>query len=155
MSKNELQNIEWLLFSQERLIRNIDPNISVHIVSTETGGKQLVIDNISENSLGKLKFITNTDQNNTYLSLYCFKVYLYGTIIPLNIDGLCESIINIFRNSDINSYINKEKVFQPFDNNNFDGASISEFVDKFTSLSPLSPKTSNLIKFYKLLINVD
>lgn len=155
MSKPDLQHRDWLLYSQERLIRDIDPNISVDITTTATGVKQLVVTNISEASLGKLKFITNTDQNNNYLYLYCFKVFIFGSPTPLNIDGLCESVINIFRNSDINSFINQEKVFQPFKNNNFNDSSISEFVDNYTSLSPLSPKTSNLIKTYKLLLNLD
>ena len=154
-SAPDLQHRDWLLYSQQRIIQNIDPNISIVIMDTANGGKILRVTNISEESIGKLKFLTNTDHNNNYLYIETFNVYIYGSPTPLNIYGLEEIIMNIFRNSDINSFINGEKVFQPFKDDNFKGDNISLFIDRYTELNPLSPNTAGKIKTYQFDLNPD
>jgi methylglyoxal synthase len=90
----DLKHRDWLLYSTKRIIQSVDENISVEIIDTPNGGKKLIASEITEADIDKIAFLTNTDQNNNYLYLEDFQVYIAGSISPLNIPGLKETVMN-------------------------------------------------------------
>jgi len=159
MSK-DLTSRDWLLNSTKSLILSVDENISVEIVDTPDDGKVLIASGISESSINKLKFITNTDQNNNYLYLEDFQVYLPGNFTPLVVPGLKEVVINAFRNSDINAFVKSEKVHYPFVAGNMMTLknpihTFSTFIDAYTSLLANIFGTYGSVKVYSITLNPD
>ena len=159
MSK-DLTSRDWLLNSTKSLILSVDENISVEIVDTPDDGKVLIASGISESSINKLKFITNTDQNNNYLYLEDFQVYLPGNFTPLVVPGLKEVVINAFRNSDINAFVKSEKVHYPFVVGNMmtqnrPSYTFSTFIDAYTGLLANIFGTYGSVKVYSITLNPD
>jgi len=152
---NDLQHRDWLLFSTKSIILSVDPSISVFIENTPNGGKILRARQVSEETIGNLKFIVNTDQNNNYLYLEDFKVYIQGYIAPVDIPGIVPTFINVFRNSDINGFLQNNKTHIPFLPSNFNGLTVNEFVDQYTALQPTTLDTFGYVKFYEFVLNPD
>jgi len=160
----DLLHRDWLLFSTSKMIQAVDQSISINIIDTQNGekngGKLLIASGISEESIGKLNFIVNTDINNNYLYLEDFKVYSFGNYTPLNIYGLKEIMINIYHASDVQGFLRGEKTHTPFDvknfiNTSFKGKTFSQYIDELTGLLPYTPDTSNKIKTYQITLNPD
>ena len=156
----DLQHRDWLLFSTKQIIQMIDPSISVDIMTTANDGKVLVANCIPESSIDKLQFLVNTDQNNNYLYLEDFSVYRSGSIEPLNVPGLVNIMTNNFRTSDINGFLQSNKLHTPFSVTNFQdstftGTTLSEFIDQYTGLLPFSPTTYGMVKIYSFTVNPD
>ena len=155
LTSPDLQQRDWVLFSMQNLIENVDPQISVKIVTLGTS-KLLVASQISENSITKLSFLTNNDANNNYLYLENFSVYLNLYNEPLNIPGLNEIVINQYRRSDIiNGFIAGKNTFQPFCSCNLGNINFNEMVDNITSIIPGCTSTKNKQKFYEIVLNPD
>ena len=159
MSK-DLTSRDWLLNSTKSLILSVDENISVEIVDKPDNGKMLIASGISESSINKLKFIVNTDQNNNYLYLADFQVYLPGNFTPLVVPGLKEVIINAYRNSDINAFVKSEKVHYPFVVGNMmtqnrPNYTFSTFIDAYTGLLANIFGTYGSVKVYSITLNPD
>lgn len=151
----DLEQRDWVLFSMQNLIENVDPLISVQIITLGTT-KLLVASQISENSITKLSFLTNNDANNNYLYLEHFSVYLNLYNEPLSIPGLSEIVINQYRRSDIiNGFIPGKKTFQPFCSCNLGNTNFNDMVDNITSVIPGCTSTKNKQKFYEIVLNPD
>jgi len=154
----DLTHMDWLFFSQQKLIENIDPNVSITYESTRDGGKSMIISGIDEKMIDKLNFLTNTDQNNNYLYLESFGVYVSGLVKPLEIPGINDIVLNIYRNSDIYSFIVGNKLHDPFNviknikNSTFTGRTFGKFIDEYTSLIPYVLSTSGRSKRFELVL---
>jgi hypothetical protein len=154
----DLKHRDWLLFSTKSLILSVDQNISVKIIDTPNGGKLLIASGISETAIDKLHFIVNTDQNNNYLYLEDFKVYKKNSPKPLNIPGLKDIMINVFRSSDAFNFVSDNKTHIPFSGSNFKTASVdtfSQYIDKLSSFLPHTLSTNGSEKTYEIVLNPD
>jgi hypothetical protein len=152
--QEDLTHTNWLLFSQEQLIRLVNPAISTRIINLPDKN-YLVASNISEADITRIFLLTNTDVNNNYLYLESFKVFLDNAPDPLNIPGLEDNILDIVRKADIISFVANNKVSYPFSKNLFNNSTINQFIDNYTNLIPNSPKTYNRIKTYTIVLNPD
>jgi len=112
--QRDFKHEDWLLFSQQKLIESIDPKVSITYVDKPNGGRNLVISGIDPVKIDDYQFLTNTDQNNNYLYLDKFNVYLSGAYKPLEIFGLNDIMLNLYRNSDIKGYLESKKTHKPF-----------------------------------------
>ncbi len=153
----DLKHADWLVFTQEKLIQSVSTNISTQIVKTETT-RFLIIGDIQEDDLDKLEFITNTDRNNNYLHLEKFEVYISNSPKPVNIPGLGNIVVNAFRQSDANGFLEGYKTHRPFDvhqfvGSNFDGCSFSDFIDEYSARIPFAPTTTRKVKTYEIILN--
>ena len=72
MNSKDLTHADWCLFTQTRLIESVNPEIVCEIVNFSSEKKLLFVSNVTEADLLKIKFLTNTDQNNNYLYLEDF-----------------------------------------------------------------------------------
>ena len=155
----DLKHRDWLLFSIKSILLQVNENICVDIIDTPDGGKRLIANGILPETIEKLDFIVNTDQNNNYLYLEDFKVYSVLSFSPLNIPGLKEVIQNVFRTSDINAFLKGDKIHKPFDvenykkNTSFKGASFNEFIISFASLIPFTTNVKDVT--YSIVLNPD
>jgi len=151
------------LYATQSLIANVDSSISTEILVTPNDGRLLKVCNITEDKIGKLYFLTNTDQNNNYLYLESFKVFIGTQKSPLNIPGLSEACIDFFRRSDINGFISESKTHIPFAGTNIRSSNIgfSEvtnfniFIDYLTTLLPYVTSTKDYVKTYEMYLNPD
>ena len=157
-----MKHRDGLFFSTKNIILQINQDITVDIIDTPDGGKRLIASGIDIDTIENLKFIVNTDQNNNYLYLEDFKVFVNGHIGALNIPGLSDIIINVFRTSDINAFLNGDKTHKPFSVNNFsylagssyDGNSFSDFISTFTNMIPFTPYVNRNVS-YSITLNPD
>lgn len=156
----DLQHRDWLLLSSKKLLLAVNYNISVSIVDTFNGGKLLIAQNISEKDIDKLPFLTNTDQNNNYLYLEDFNVYVEGSFTRKNLPGLKDVVINSYTTSDIDSFLTNQKLHYPFNvksftNSTFKGTTFSEFIDQYSGLTPFTATTFGYVKTYEVVLNPD
>ena len=157
---SKIDTKDWLLNSQKALILKVDANISTVIVNDGIN-KKLYVENVSEGIIDKLYFITNTDQNNNYLYIEDFKVYIGGSPTPCPIQGLDDTVKDVYYNSDISSFLNGDKIQYPFNgllyqqNCAFRGTTFSEYVDFASACTPLSPTTIGFKKTYAFTVNPD
>ena len=151
----DLTQLDWLLFSTQQLIEQVDPNIPVQIVQNDYGEKVLIASQISQDTISKLYFITNNDFNKNTLQLVDIFVYLDSYRDPVKIPGLREIVVNnIFKISDVNSFVNGNKLQYPFENSNMKySSSFNDFVDKLSSYTPYAAQTTGKNKIYKIVLN--
>ena len=71
----DLQHRDWLLESTIFRLKKIDSNLSIRIITT-VNQKLLIVNRITEETLPKLSFLVNTDNNNNYLYLENIQVFL-------------------------------------------------------------------------------
>lgn len=145
---NDLKHSDWLFFSQQKVIQKMVPS-----VTTSIRGKKLVISNISEDDLLLLEFFTNTDSNNNYLYLESVNVNLADSDSSLLISGLQDTMLDVYRLSDLNSYLSDLKVHTPFNNTAFNGISVGDFIDNLTSALPTVPDSKGLTKIFTLTLS--
>lgn len=150
----DLNSADWLCFFTKAMINKVNPNIIVDITKKKDNNgitiKRLIyIRNISEEDLLNLKFLTNTNDNNNYLYIEYFGVEIDNG--KLNIPGLNEIMLNIWRHSDSYAFEKDEKFFYPFK----DITNINTFIDDYTSLDKTMTKTNNKKKIYSLVLNPD
>ena len=155
MSESDLKHRDWLLFSMKSIIQSTDESISIFIEDRPDGGKVLRATTISEKTIGNLPFITNTDQNNNYLYLEDLMVYIDGHIAPLEVPGLKDVAIEVYRKSDINAFLQYNRTHFPFSINSYKGLNFNEFVDQYTALQPTTLNTTGYVKTYEIVINPD
>ena len=167
MDEPDYKHADWLLFTQEKLIQKVCKNsVSISYYVKPNGTKNMRVNGITDLDISRLMFLTNTDQNNNFMYLDGFNVYINNGIIPIQVPGLEEAVINLFRNSDLNSFIeltNSTKTHMPFSienimdsNNNFDGnKTFNDYVDQFTAMLPCGPNTTGVPRLYELLICPD
>jgi hypothetical protein len=153
---DDLKSRDWLLFSTKSLILSVDQNISIQIIDTPDGGKRLIANGITDNSIEKLYFIVNTDRNNNYLYLEEFNVYKKNSSKPLNIPGLDDIMKNAFRSSDALNFISDNKTHKPFAGSNFKTTSsdtFSQYIDELTGFLPNTLTTKGVEKTYEIILN--
>ena len=158
----DLQHRDWLIKSTLKLIQEIDTNIRFKIHSPTLTQKVLIISNISEGTLEKLKFLANTDANNNYGYLEHISVYLANDVDTLNIPvpGLIENSKNAWEKADILAFEAGNKNMFPFLNPFLDPVtktpiSIPRYVDIMTSMIPWSTKTFGKAKIFRIIFNPD
>ena len=157
----DLKHRDWLLYSQIALIQKIDPSIPVRIVPFGDNQRRLVISNLSNDQLERLRFFTNTDQNNNYLYIEQFNIYIDGFQNPKNIAGLNKIMIEMFRYSDATAFLLGEKTHNPFNADKFtnekgDVSSIDAFVNNFLRKIPKAiAKASGYLYRYEVVLNPD
>jgi len=152
---NDLKHRDWLLYSQQKLIQLNAPNVTSMISYVADGGARLTLSNISEADLIKLNFFTNTDQNNNYLYLENVDINLGNSVSPILISGLLDTMLDIFRLSDLTGYLGDSKTHNPFTITAFNGKSVGEFIDTLTAALPTVPDTLGIPKKFTLVLNPD
>jgi len=158
----DLQHRDWLIRSTLKLIQEIDTNIRFKIHAPTLTQKVLIISNISEGTLEKLKFLANTDSNNNYGYLEHISVYLANDVDTLNIPvyGLIENTKSAWEKADILAFEAGNKNMFPFLNPFLDPVtktpiSIPRYVDIMTSMIPWSTKTFGKAKIFRIIFNPD
>jgi hypothetical protein len=151
----DLKHRDWLLFSQQKVIQLNAPSVTSRISYVADGGARLTLSNISEADLVKLNFLTNTDHNNNYLYLETATVNLSTSVSPLLISGLNDTMLDIFRLSDLTSYLAGSKTHIPFSDTAFNGISVGAFIDNLTAALPTVPDTYGIPKKFTLVLNPD
>ena len=119
MNIPENTHADWLLTSQECLIKKVSPSLSTEII-TDSDNHYLYITQIPTDQLFKLEFITNTDQNNNYLYIKTIKMYLNGSSTPLEVIGIEDTMKKMYDYTDINSFINNGIKHIPWADENFE-----------------------------------
>lgn len=158
MASSDLKSVDWLATSTKQLIAAIDPSVSVEIASDGASSLQISINGISEDTISKLQFLTNTDYNNNILYLADFSVYISGNISPLNVAGLNNIAISLYNQSDLTTFVGGIKVKQPFadsnikNNANPPASSFNELIDQLTSIIPYTKSTVEVTKTYAIIL---
>jgi hypothetical protein len=164
MFKPDLTHSDWCLFTQEKLIQNTVTDVSITYYKKANGTTNMTISGIKPADIAKLKFLTNTDQNNNYLYLEQFNVYINNGFNPLVIPGLNEVIQNFFRNSDMMGYLDDKKTHLPFSNANIQSGqnvakTFNEFIILGTKLIPyipnITPENLNTTVKYEIILCPD
>lgn len=105
---------DWLLTSQECLVKSIDASLSTELI-TNGNEKLLVIKRIPADKLVQMKFITNTDQNNNYMYLSDLAMYTdTNSLAPLNTNVIEPILIKMFAAADAEAFINTKITHSPF-----------------------------------------
>jgi hypothetical protein len=137
---------------QRSLFHLVDKNINVKIEEPI-----LTASNIFGEIFQHLSFVTNDPsfQNNQYEHLIGLNIFIDNELKPIQIPGLFEIVTEYMRLSDVKSYINKERIFKPFEEgfgpNHY---SIDQIVDFISELSPRFASTRGKIKKYELILDV-
>lgn len=157
----DLMSRDWVLASVIKLAQAVDPLIVANIENTCNGGKLLYLSNISENAIERISVLTNNDQNNNYLYVEDFKVYLDNQLTPITFPELTKVVANMYKYSDVQAFIAGNKTQKPFLVSNFGGTSdykgktFSGFVDYLSAVVPFVPSTRNKVKKFTIVLNPD
>jgi hypothetical protein len=100
---------DWLLTSQECLVKRIDASLSTEII-----GRSLFIKRIPAFKLAQMEFITNTDQNNNYMYLENLSIYKNNSYAPLNTTVIEPILIKMFASSDSDAFVKSRITHSPF-----------------------------------------
>ena len=140
-SKPDLTTSDWLIFSTEKSIKRINPNIV-----TQNGNNRLIVQNVSSDDLKKISLFTHNSTNNNYLSLNLIQITLNKQVVLL--PGLNEIVKEIYKDEDNIANNEDKKFFQPF-------VYLDELVDKFTFIVPFYPKLAGKEKYYTFIFIVN
>jgi len=110
----DLTSRDWVAASTKQLVLSVDASVSVEFEYYPDGGMKIFLNNISESTIGKLSFLTNTDFNNNYLYLEDFNVFINNNFSPLDIPGLFAIADSLYKQSDITAFLAGNKLKQPF-----------------------------------------
>ena len=119
MDSSDKTHADWLLTSQECLVKNADPSLSTTIEHLSDGTQCLIIQQIPSDVMSQLSFITNTDQNNNYLYIEKINMYLNGCSTPVDVIGIENTLIKLYNVSDTNSFISYNNVHSPWRDESF------------------------------------
>ena len=161
MASSDLTSRDWVAASTKQLVLSVDPSVSVDLKYYPDGGMKIFLYGISEATIGKLSFLTNTDFNNNYLYLEDLNVYINNNISPLNIPGLFDITNSMYKQSDIKEFLAGNKVKQPFAPSNIQstslppGSTFNDLVDTLTGVIPYVESTVNHVKTYEIVLNPD
>lgn len=161
MSSSDLTSRDWVAASTKQLIASLDASVSVTLEYQSNGGLKIRIQNISEETISRLKFLTNTDFNNNYLYLEDFSVYIKNSISPLDIPGIEEIANSLYKQSDIQEFLAGHRVKEPFAPNNLGhtslppGSTFNDLVDALTATIPYVQSTYGYVKTYEIVLNPD
>ena len=158
----DLTHADWWIRTTTKLAQKVDSSLRVSVLKLTNNTQHLVIENISEETLPKLSFLTNTDQNNNYGYLEIFNVYTtndYSTT-PISVPGLNDLLVSVWSNSDTDAFLNDKKTFTPFfqplnDPVTKKPLSIKKYIDTLTATIPWAPKTTGQTQYYSIVVNPD
>lgn len=120
-----------------------------------------------------LRFLTNTEQNNSYLFLENFSIFnINNPTNPLNVPGISSIMQELFIQSDYEAFIRGDKTHLGFSTQNFlfsdfrnnapnifngdgFGPSINDFINLYTSLIPFSARTTPGSKLHSITLITD
>jgi hypothetical protein len=164
MSKppTDLTHADWWIRIHIKMLQKIDQSLRFSVLKFSNNTQHLHIENISEETLPKLCFLTNTDQNNNYGYLEHFHVYTTNdnSKTPISVPGLKDLLVSIWNNSDTDAFLAGKKTQTPFLhplNNPITKKpmSIKDYIDMITSTIPWSPKTAGQTQYYSIAVNPD
>jgi len=113
----DLEHADWLVYTTISMVQNVNPNIVTRFSKTENK-RHLILYNVSEQDILNLYFLTNTDSNNNYLYLEEFVLFFNNNqSTGITIPGLKDLVLDIWRNTDANAFINEQKTYKPFNIN--------------------------------------
>jgi hypothetical protein len=144
-----------------KLLQSVDT--SLRFVIRRVGKTQhLVVENISEETLSKLFFLVNTDQNNNYGYLETLQVFTKDDYsrTPVPIPGFSTLANAIWNEADAKGFIAGETTQTAFKtplNNPLtnEPLSIPQYVDLITAIIPWAPKTLGKEKIFSIVLNPD
>jgi len=160
---NDLKSRDWLIYTTKDFLRTIDPSIFTDIQYKGDGGRILIVSNVSEETIDKLAFITNTDKNNNYGYLEGFSVYIKGEKEPVDLGDFSETVIEMYRSSDADGFLNGKKTHTPFSVSNLknvpafntEGKRFADYVDFISGTLQGSRSTYGLVKLFTFVFNPD
>ncbi len=140
-----------ILAIQASLLKKVNPNIIINIVNNDT---LLIAADVSEDDFANLIFITNNPSfGNSYMYLSNIEVYLDNNLEHTEIYGLLPIVSQQVAQSDATAYINAARTHQPFIDGFQRGITISQLIDRLSSLSVNTPDTRGKVKRFKLYID--
>ena len=115
MNAPDKPHADWLLTTQECLIKKIDSSLSTRIEHFPEYEKRfLTIQQIPLSKFKQLYFITNTDKNNNYLYIEKINIYINGSSTPVDIIGVEDTLTQMYDFSDTDSFITGGKTHTPW-----------------------------------------
>ena len=158
----DLTHADWWIHTTQKLLQSVDTNLRFKIERRDDKTQHLHVANISEETLSKLFFLVNTDQNNNYgylENIFVFTEDDYSRT-PIEIPGVSELANGIWDNADAFGFINSQKTETPFLNplNNpitNEPLSFPQYVDLITAIIPWLPKTFGKVKKFGIVLNPD
>jgi len=158
----DLTHADWWIRTTQKLLQSVDTNLRFKIEKHPNNTQHLHVANISEETLSKLFFLVNTDQNNNYgylENIFVFTEDDYSRT-PIGIPGVSELANGIWDNKDAFGFINSQKTETLFLNplNNpitNEPLSFPQYVDLITAIIPWLPKTLGKVKIFGLVLNPD
>jgi hypothetical protein len=158
---NDLKSRDWLIYTTKQILRSIDPSIITDIEYTGDGGRVLIIRNISEETIDKLTFIVNNDQNNNYGCIQKFHVYIKGEKDPIDLGDFSETVVELYQTSDADGFVNEKKTHTPFSVSNLknvtsfnsEGKRFADYVDFISGTLQGSRSTYGLVKRFEIILN--
>jgi len=158
----DLTHADWWMRSIQKLLQSVDTNLRCRIVKRPNNTQHLHVANVSEETLSKLFFLVNTDQNNNYGYLEFFHVFTQDDYsrTPIEIPGVSELANGIWDNKDAFAFVNSQKTETPFLNPLYnpitnEPLSFPQYVDLITAIIPWLPKTLGKVKIFELVLNPD
>ena len=158
----DLTHADWWIRTTAKLAQNVDSSLRISVLKFSNNTQHLIIENISEETLPKLSFLTNTDQNNNYGYLEIFNVYTTNDYsqTPISVPGLKDVLVSVWSNSDTDGFLHGKKTFTPFfqplnDPVTKKPMSIKNYIDMITATIPWAPKTTGQTQYYSISVNPD
>jgi hypothetical protein len=157
----DLTHADWWIRVTVKLLQSVDT--SLRFITRRVGKTQhLIVKNISEETLEKLFFLVNTDQNNNYGYLEVLQVFTKDDYsrTPVPIPGFSTLANAIWNEADAKGFVAGETTQTAFAaplNNPFTNVplTVSQYVDLITAIIPWAPKTLGKEKVFTLVLNPD
>lgn len=150
--------VDFILIAQSKLFKFVNPNIVVEIQEKpDKTGTLLIANNIDEEDVPFLEFVTNNPQYKSYMNFVEIKCFLAPNGIPqlfsTPIYGL-DSIVNArIERSDTEGFKYNVNTHLPFKNGFKGGISIGELIDSLTKLSRDLPNTYGVKKKFTIIMD--
>lgn len=148
---------DWLLTTQECLIKRSHPSLSTKIEHFPKYDKRfLTIEQIPLNVFKELRFIVNTDTNNNYLYIETIKIYVNGSCTPVEIIGVEDTLNQLYNFSDMNAFIEGSKTHTPWVTTTIPEFNLTTYIENQISILPPQLRvTTNDIICFDLVLNPD
>ena len=148
---------DWLLTTQECLIKSRHPSLSTKIEHFPKYDKRfLTIEQIPLSVFTELMFIVNTDQNNNYLYIEKIKIYANGSSTPVNIIGVEDTLNQVYTFSDMNAFLAGSKTHTPWATTTTPVFNLSTYIENQISALPAYLRVyTNGIIYFDLVLNPD
>ena len=156
----DLTHTDWWIRTTVKLAQSVDSSLRFSVLKFSNNTQHLHIENISEETLPKLSFLTKTDQTNNYGYLEHFYVYTTNDYSrsPISVPGFSELMASVWYNSDTDAFLNGKRTFTPFLHPLVTPVtkkpiSIPSYVNMITSTIPWAPKTTGLTKVFSIQVS--